>query len=86
MTRDITVVITKVTSKDIVIKFDENENITEDDVKNAIKDMVDLPDDEYVWIEVISQGDGSFIISIKQTGGEQTDIVDSLKKCSLSEQ
>ena len=86
VTSDIIAVIANVSQVDIVIKFDENENITEDDVKNAIKDMIDLPDDEHVWIEVVSQGDGSFIISIKQTGGEQTDIVGSLKDCSLFKQ
>ena len=81
---DITVVIINVTKQDIVIKFDENENITVDEVENAIRDLVELPDDEHVWIEVISQGDGSFFISIKHTGEGQTGFVDSLKDCSLS--
>ena len=84
VTSDVTVVITKVIKQEIVIKFDENENITVEEVKNAIKDLVELPDDEHVWIEVISQDDGSFVISIKQTGEEQTDVADSLKDCSLS--
>ena len=84
MFSDITVVITNVTRQEIVIKFDENENIAVEEVESAIKDLVELPDDEHVWIEVISQGDGSFVISIKQTGGEQTDVADSLKYCSLS--
>ena len=84
VTSDVTVVITKVIKQEIVIKFDENENITVEEVKNAIKDLVELPDDEHVWIEVISQEDGSFVISIKQTGEEQTNVADSLKDCSLS--
>ena len=83
---DIIAVITKVSQMDVVIKFDEDENITVEEVESAIKDLVKLPDDEHVWIEVISQGDNSFIISIKQTSDEQTDIVDLLKKCSLSKQ
>ena len=83
---DIIAVITKVSQMDVVIKFDEDENITVEEVESAIKDLVKLPDDEHVWIEVISQGDNSFIISIKQTSDEQTDIVDSLKDCSLSKQ
>ena len=81
---DITVVIINVTKQDIVIKFDENENITVEEVENAIRDLVELPDDEHVWIEVISQGEGSFIISIKHTGEGQAGFVDSLKDCSLS--
>ena len=83
---DIIAVITKVSQVDVVIKFDEDENITVEEVESAIKDLVKLPDDEHVWIEVISQGDNSFIISIKQTSDEQTGIVDSLKDCSLSKQ
>ena len=86
VTSDVIAVITEVSKVDVVIKFDENENITVEEVENAIKDMIELPDDEHVWIEVISQGDNSFIISIKQTGGGQTDIVGSLKDCSLSKQ
>ena len=81
---DITVVITNVTKQEIVIKFDENEIITVEEVESAIKDLVELPDDEHVWIEVISQGDNLFIISIKQIGDEQTGVADSLKDCSLS--
>ena len=81
---DIIAVVTKFSQKEIIIKFDENENITEEEIKNAIKDLVDVPNDEVVWIEVISEGDNSFIISVKQTGTEEIGVDDSLKKCSLS--
>ena len=81
---DIVANITDVSNQEIVIKFDDNENITKEDVENAIKDLVELPSDEHVWIEVISQGDNSFIISVKQTGTEDVGISDLLKKCALS--
>ena len=57
---DIIVVIREVSQVDIVVKFDENENLTVEEVENAIKDLFELPGDEHVWIEVTSQGDNSF--------------------------
>jgi hypothetical protein len=84
VSNDIIVVITEVSKVDVVIIFDENKNITVEEVESAIKDLVELPEDEHLWIEVISQGDNSFVISIRQTGDEQTDVANSLRECSLS--
>ena len=81
--RDIVIVITRVSNQDIELKFDDKENITEEDVKNAVKDLVP-PGNRHVWIEVIPQGDNLFIISVKQTGAEDVDLAESLKECSLS--
>ena len=81
---DIFITIKEVSHQEIVIKFDEKEDITVEEVENAIKDLVELPNDENVWIEVISEGDNSFIVSVKQTGTEEIDIADSLKDCILS--
>ena len=80
--RDIVIVITRVSNQDIELKFDDKENITEEDVKNAVKDLVP-PGNRHVWIEVIPQGDNLFIISVKQTGAEDVDLAESLKECSL---
>ena len=81
--RDIFAVIAEVSHQEIVIKFDK-ENITAEEVENAIKDLIEVPNDEHVWIEVVSQGDNSFVISVKQTGTEEIGVAESLKECSLS--
>ena len=77
--------ITKVSHQEIVIKFDENEDITVEEVENTIKDLVELPNDEHLWIEVISEGDNVFTVSVKQTGSEEIDIADLLEKCLQSQ-
>ena len=50
-------------------------------VKDAIRNIFDIPDDEHMWIEVTPQDDGSFIVSVIQTNTETIDVGDMLTKC-----
>ena len=78
---DMSVVISNASKQVIVVSFDENVNATLDDIKDAIADIVPLPKDEHLWVEVFPQDDGSFVISVIQTNIETVDVGDVLTDC-----
>ena len=77
----IDIVITNSSKQVIIISFDETTNASPDDIKDAIRNIFDIPDDEHMWIEVTPQDDGSFIVSVIQTNTETIDVGDLLTKC-----
>ena len=78
---DINVVISYASKQVIVISFDEKTTVTPDEIKDAISDIVELPNDEHLWIEVVSRDDGSFVISVTQTNTDRIDVGDTLTDC-----
>lgn len=80
--RHINAVVTSVDKQDIIIWFDEIANVTPDTIKKAIGDLVDTSNNEHLWIEVGSQDDGSFIVSVMYTEDSNIDLANTLKECS----
>ena len=78
---DVSVFVSNASKQVIVISFDEGMNVTSDDIKDAVTDMITLPDFEHLWIEVNPQDDGSFVISVIQTNTDRIDAGDVLTYC-----
>ena len=81
---DMRVVISNKTKQEISIRFDDLTKPTADDIKKALDEVLSFGDDEHVWIEIIAQDDGSFVISVIQSGGKTNDVADALLGCSKS--
>ena len=64
----------------IVISFDDIVDVSADDIKQSITDIVGLPD-ESLLIEVVEQEDGSFVVSVVQTNEVRTDVGGMLTEC-----
>ena len=64
----------------IIIAFDDTVDVSVDDIKQTITDIVGLPD-ESLLIEVVQQEDGSFVVSVVQTNEEKTDVGGVLSDC-----
>ena len=77
-------VISNTTKQEISIRFDDSTNPSVDDIKDAINRMLEFGDDDHVWIEVIAQDDGSFVVSVIQSGEQTNDVADALRDCSNS--
>ena len=74
--------VSKVSRQDIIVVIDDDvTNVSVDDIKDAITDVIVVPDGEHVWVDVVSEGDGSFRISVIQTDGVTDSVSDSLKEC-----
>lgn len=78
---DISIIIVNVSKQEFVIIFDDMADVNEDDIKNEITGIIPLPDRETLWIEVVQQEDGSFIVSVVQAYEQSTDISDILTGC-----
>ena len=78
---DVSVFVSNASKQVIVISFDEGMNVTSDDIKDFVTDMITLPDFEHLWIEVNPQDDGSFVISVIQTNTDGVDVGDVLTDC-----
>ena len=79
VTADLDIGITKVTILEVIISFDDVENITEDDVEDTIRDL--NPDAPIIGVDVIRRDDGSFVVSVKSNEEGSNGILDSLTRC-----
>ena len=79
VTADLRVSITNVTVTEVVIIFDEIENITAEDVEDIIRD---ISSDLVVGVDVIRRDDGSYVVSIKSNDDGINGILDALGNCS----
>ena len=61
--------------------IDKAANGTASDIKDAIKDMGFVPDDEHLWVDVVEEGDDSFRIIAIQTEGVTDCLSDLLDDC-----
>lgn len=58
---------------------------TVDEIKDAITGIIDLGDEEHIWITVTPQDDGSFVVSVIQSGGQTNDVAGALQECTKSQ-
>lgn len=79
VTADIHVSITNVTILEVIIKFDDNEDITAEDVEDAIRE---ISPDLVIGVDVIRRDDGSFVVSIKSNDEGNNGILDALGNCT----
>ena len=79
VTADLDIAIAKVTILEVIISFDDVENITEDDVEDTIRDL--NPDAPIIGVDVIRRDDGSFVVSVKSNEEGSNGILDSLTRC-----
>lgn len=82
---DMEIVISDATKQDISIRFDGSTNPTVDEIKDAITGIIDLGDEEHIWITVTPQDDGSFVVSVIQSGGQTNDVAGALRECTKSQ-
>ena len=76
------VIVLNVSRQEIIVVIDDGiTNVSVDDIKDAITDVIVVPDGEHVWVDVVSEGDGSFRISVIQTDGVTDSVSDLLKEC-----
>ena len=80
--KNMAIIIKVVKTIQIVISFDDSENITDDSVKDAIGDIAGSIGSNPSLVEVVPDADGSFIISIIATEDDANTLVDTLKNCS----
>ena len=73
--------VSKVSRQDIIVVIDDVTNVSVDDIKDAITDVIVVPDGEHVWVDVVSEGDGSYHISVIKTDGVTDSVSDLLKEC-----
>ena len=78
---DMDITILKVNKQEIILGFDGQNNTQMDDIKNAIMDIIVIPDDEHLWLDVDAEGDGSFRITVIQTEGVTDSVSDLLNEC-----
>ena len=74
--------VSQVSRQDIIVVIDDDViNAGVGDIKDAITGVIVVPDGEHVWVDVVSEGNGSFRISVIQTDGVTDSVSDSLKEC-----
>ena len=73
--------VSQVSRQEIIVVIDGITNVSVDDIKDAITGVIVVPDGEHVWVDVVSEGDGSFHISVIKTDGVTDSVSDSLKEC-----
>ena len=78
---DMDITILKVNKQEIILGFDGQNNTQMDDIKNAIMDVIVIPDDEHLWLDVDAEGDGSFRVTVIQTEGVTDSVSDLLNEC-----
>ena len=78
---DMDITILKVNKQEIILGFDVEHNIQIDDIKNTIMDIIVIPDDEHLWLDVEAEGDGSFRVTVIQTEGVTDRVSDLLNEC-----
>lgn len=84
VTRDIHATVIKVDKQDFLIWFDEGTTVTVDKIKEAVGDLIVTTNEDHLWVEVVSQDDGSFIVSVIHTEDSGKDIASALLGCSKS--
>ena len=75
------ITISRVKKQEIIVIIDDITNVTVDNIKDAIMDLVEVPDDEHLWLDVVPDGDDSFRISVIQTDGVTDRVSDLLDEC-----
>ena len=78
---DIDATISMVTRQEVIVVIDDIANATVDEIKDAILDLIVVPDDEHLWLDVVLEGDDSFRISVIQTDGVTGRVSDVLSDC-----
>ena len=78
---DIDATISRVTRQEVIVVIDAIGNVTVDEIKDAILDLIVVPDGEHLWIDVVPEGDDSFHISVIQTDGVTDSVSDILSDC-----
>ena len=78
VTADTHVVIKNITILEVIIRFDDIENITAEDVEEVIRD---ISSDLAVGVDVIRRDDGSFVVSVKSNDDGTNGILDALDDC-----
>ena len=81
MKTNMDITVSKVSRQDIIVVIDDVTNVSVDDIKDAITDVIVVPDGEHVWVDVVSEGDGSYHISVIKTDGVTDSVSDLLKEC-----
>lgn len=79
--RNMDVIVSEVSRQEIIVVIDGITNVSVDDIKDAITDVIVVPDGEHVWVDVVSEGDGSYHISVIKTDGVTDSVSDLLKEC-----
>ena len=79
--RNMDVIVSEVSRQEIIVVIDGVTNVSVDDIKDAITDVIVVPDGEHVWVDVVSEGDGSYHISVIKTDGVTDSVSDLLKEC-----
>ena len=79
--RNIDATVSKVKRQEIIVVIDDRTNVTADDIFDVIMDLVVVPNDEHLWLDVVPDGDDSFRISVIQTDGVTDCVSDLLKEC-----
>ena len=79
--RNMDVTVSEVSRQEIIVVIDGITNVSVDDIKDAITDVIVVPDGEHVWVDVVSEGDGSYHISVIKTDGVTDSVSDLLKEC-----
>ena len=78
VTADTHVVIKNITILEVIIRFDDIENITAEDVEEVIRD---ISSDLVVGVDVIRRDDGSFVVSVKSNDDGTNGVLDALDDC-----
>ena len=79
--RNIDATVSKVKRQEIIVVIDDRTNVTADDIFDVIMDLVVVPNDEHLWLDVVPDGDDSFRISVIQTDGVTDRVSDLLDEC-----
>ena len=80
--KNISAVIVIVDIQDIVIVIDDEYGPADiNDITKAIANVITSISNSNIWIGVVSQGDGSYIITVKQSDDNRFDVARELKKC-----
>ena len=75
------IIVSKVSRQDFIVVIDDIINPSVDDIKDALTDVIVVPDGEHLWVDVVSEGGGSFRISVIQTDGVTDSVSDTLNEC-----
>ena len=82
---DTILVIKRASKQDLLLEFEEWDEVSEETVKKAVRDMIGSRNEgDKLWIDVSPQDGGSFIVSVTLIEEESFDVADSLRDCSRS--
>ena len=83
--KDISIIIKAVKTIQVVISFDDSDDVTDESVKDAIDGVAGSVVSNPSFVEVVSEGENSFIISITATDDDMNNLVNALKNCSSTD-